>query len=280
MNSSSIINEVIKDLDTRSNTFTIPSKVIKDIGEIGFEYSYLKTNYSLWEIQTIKKILKETNRINRDISILNNIICDNRFIFEKYRLISSKGTEVQRVEFNYILCVIPLLYTEMGYYYEGIDGSSDSSKIKQREQFIILNLLTGLIVNCISKKEYQLLMDLLCKDTVLESFINENRYYEQPQSFRNKIITLLYNIYSFISNNIPSNVTLKSMSDFRFIYYIQNSNTSFDTINSFTFTTNNNGVSNIIKPKVFFNNSLIGDYYKELFGKKPRKTSSNIILFE
>lgn len=270
-----ILSNIKRKITNRSQNFTLTKNAMEEFKKgHQFEFAYLKTNYSLYEVTLVSRLI-QNRTIPREIIEKDSMLFDNKFLFGKYNITSRKGSGKVRIEVNYLYAIIPLIYTDMEQIYD-----PQSSIFPHNEIFYITNLFSGLIVNCISVTEYQFLIQTLKKDKVLKEFIENSEYEDNLNKFRMKIISLLYNIYYFIDEHKSkyNDVVLKSVSDFRFIYYINDKTHLKEIIDEFVFTVDFKGTVNLILPKVFTDSSLIQTHYEQIF--KVPKRHKPIMKFE
>lgn len=261
---------LILQLTDRANTFTFSKETgyrKYSINYINFEFSYLKTSINFSEMINIKNLFNSHNKdtkIKRVVYLKDNLICDNKYLLDKYNIRNRKSNKY-RFEVNYIFAIPTIIYTEMNEIYNYDDFLTSYTL---NEYFIMINLLTGLINNCILDYEYKLLIKLMSKDAVLKLFINENELQDNPLVMREMIIDFLLPLYNFIDNfSEKHNTVLKSASDFRFIFYLQNTNLLGTVVDKFNVTYSKNQTYNILQPKIFTDTSLITDFYEQIFDK-------------
>ncbi len=275
------IETLIKKISTRTNDYFSLGKSSNckhDSFQLAkFEYSYLKTTVNLKEIITINNINNmlqtnnESSRVLREVKFRDDIIVDNRYILEKYN-IRTRRVSKERLEVNYLFTIPCFIYTYLGEVYTYTDYGH---KIGALDYLIMTNLFSGLICNTISNNEFKTLISLINKDPILLKFVDKLELKDSPREFRYALIQLLTSIYDFISEKKTENqIELKSINDFRFIYHV-NSLENLKVIDEgFKFNIkSNNGIINIVEPKIFTDDKFITDYYKSLMEVQPSQSN-------
>lgn len=274
------VETLIKKISTRTNDYFSLGKSSNckhDSFQLAeYEYDFLKTTVNLKEVITINNIKNmlqsnnDTSRILREVKYREDIIVDNRYILEKYN-IRTRRVNKERLEVNYLFAIPCFIYTYLGEVYTYTDYGH---KIGALEYLIMINLFSGLVCNTISNNEFKSLISLTEKDPILFRFVEKFELKDDPRRFRHILIQLLSSIYDFISDKkSDGHIELKSINDFRFIYHANSLDNLKKIDEGFKFNIkSNNGIINIIEPKIFTDDKFITDYYKSLIDIKPSQT--------